>query len=191
MSLNKPDLEFEKSFRKSRSLTPAEAQQQLRMKLLLSSKRQTALEYLLRMASLSTTKAGKIGWRSLVALFVFVEHKGRFPRQKELYDYLHRVLDESSILEHLDLPPISFETVKMSQEASRQMVLEEQVALPLAQQRMTLAAEKISSLAQECGLTHSTFLLEGVPNLSHQQIQDRLLQIEKLLRVDRDQPLPR
>jgi hypothetical protein len=154
------------------------------MKLRLSVRRYSALEYLLRMAGLSSTKAQKVGWRSLAALFVFVEHEQRFPRQGELYSYLHSVLDESKSLEQLDLPPISIETVTQSLEASRLEISKDQQELASLRERVSQTLESIQKLQKDLPKrTEPGFLFESKPILDINKVQERLVQIEKLLTV--------
>jgi len=71
---------------------------------------------------------------------VFVEHAKRFPRQGELYPYLHGILDESKILEDLDLPPMDVFPMGDAQEAQKSL-LEDLVAqnLLLSKQALVLS----------------------------------------------------
>jgi len=105
-----PDKEWDKSFDKPR-LSPEEALRVVQLRNNLTEIRYLSSEYLLRRANLSNTKSEKVAWRSVWAIVVFVEHYHRFPRQGELYPYLHKVLDESKTLEDLKLPPIAFQQV--------------------------------------------------------------------------------
>jgi len=95
---------WEKSFQTRPRLSPAEAHRLVVLRQRLTELRYLSLEYLLRRANFSASKGERVAWQSVWALVVFVEHHKRFPRQGELYPYLHKVLDESKTLEDLELP---------------------------------------------------------------------------------------
>jgi hypothetical protein len=97
---------WEKSFQTKPRLSPAEAHRLVVLRQRLTELRYLSLEYLLRRAHFSASKGEKVAWQSVWALVIFVEHHKRFPRQGELYPYLHNVLDESKTLEDLNLPTI-------------------------------------------------------------------------------------
>jgi len=97
---------WEKSFQTRPRLSKEEAHRVVVLRSRLTGLRYLSSEYQLRRASLSGTKSERTAWQSVWALSAFVEHARRFPRQGELYPYLHGILDESKTLEDLDLPPM-------------------------------------------------------------------------------------
>jgi len=103
---NTEEKAWERSFQTKPRLSPEEAHRVVVLRQRLTALRYLSSEYLLRRAVLSGTKSGRTAWESVWALLVFVEHQKRFPRQGELYPYLHKVLDESNTLEDLKLPEI-------------------------------------------------------------------------------------
>jgi hypothetical protein len=115
---------WEKSFQTKPRLSPAEAHRLVALQQRLSELRYLSLEYLLRRANFSPSKGEKVAWQSVWALVVFVEHHRRFPRQGELYPYLHNVLDESKTLEDLKLPTIdtSFSRIESGHEAQKSLM---------------------------------------------------------------------
>jgi len=104
---------------KSPRLSPEEALRATQLRNRLTEMRILSSEYLLRRASIARSKSGKIGWWSVWAVMVFCEYHHRFPRQGELYPYLHKVLDESRTLEDLELPPLTSLPGEDAQEAQR------------------------------------------------------------------------
>jgi len=114
---------WEKSFQTGPRLTSAEAHRLVVLRQRLTELRYLSLEYLLRRAASSASKGERTAWQSVWALVVFSEHHKRFPRQGELYPYLHKVLDESKTLEDLQLPTIdtSFPAHDSGQEAQKSL----------------------------------------------------------------------
>lgn len=113
---------WEHSFQSGPRLTPEEAHRVVVLRQRLTDLRYLSSEYLLRRAVLSPTKGGKIAWQSVWALMVFVEHQKRFPRQGELYPYLHKILDESKVLEDLELPELDVLPNSDAQEAQKSLL---------------------------------------------------------------------
>jgi len=103
---NTEESAWERSFQTRPRLTPEEVHRVVILRSRLTGLRYLSSEYLLRRAAHSGTKSERTAWQSVWALCVFVEHAKRFPRQGELYPYLHGILDESKVLEDLDLPAL-------------------------------------------------------------------------------------
>jgi len=122
MKLQTEEQKWERSFQTGPRLTPEEAHRVVVLRQRLTDLRYLSSEYLLRRATLSPTKGGKIAWQSVWALMVFVEHQKRFPRQGELYPYLHKILDESKVLEDLDLPELDVLPNSEAQEAQKSLL---------------------------------------------------------------------
>jgi hypothetical protein len=118
---------WEKSFQTSPRLSPAEAHRLVVLRQRLTELRYLSLEYLLRRANFSASKGERVAWQSVWALVVFVEHHKRFPRQGELYPYLHNVLDESKTLEELKLPTIDSSFAGLDSGLEAQKSLSEQL----------------------------------------------------------------
>jgi len=116
---NTEEKAWERSFQTGPRLTPEEAHRVVVLRQRLSGLRYLSSEYLLRRATLSRTKQERIAWESVWALVVFVEHHKRFPRQGELYPYLHKTLDESKVLEDLKLPEIDSLDLRVTEEAHK------------------------------------------------------------------------
>jgi len=112
------------SFQTKPRLSPAEAHQLVVLRQRVTELRYLSLEYLLRRAAHSDTKSERVAWESVWALTVFVEHGHRFPRQGELYPYLHKVLDESRTLEDLNLPPVDISLPPYGPQDAQKSVLE-------------------------------------------------------------------
>jgi hypothetical protein len=104
----------------------------------LTEVRYLSFEYLLRRAALSDTKSEKVAWWSVWAIQAFVERLHRFPRQGELYPYLHDVLDESKTFEGLKLPPLVYTKEDSPGEAQRSL-------LEYFRQKMLPCGSKFSS----------------------------------------------
>jgi len=120
---NTEERTWESSFQSRPRLSPEEAHRVVVLRQRLNGLRYLSSEYLLRRAKLSPTKGQRNAWESVWALLVFVEHQKRFPRQGELYPYLHKVLDESNTLEDLQLPELDSFELEETQE-SYKMTLE-------------------------------------------------------------------
>jgi len=119
---------WERSFQTKPRLSPAEAHALVSLQTRVTELRYLSLEYLLRRATASGTKSEKVAWESVWALVVFVEHQRRFPRQGELYPYLHKVLDESKTLEGLQLPDIDFSKSSPGAPEAQRSVLEQLIS---------------------------------------------------------------
>jgi len=140
MMKNTEESAWERSFQTRPRLTPEEAHRVVVLRSRLTGLRYLSSEYLLRRAMHSGTKSERTAWQSVWALSVFVEHAKRFPRQGELYPYLHGILDESKILEDLDLPPMDVLPIGDASEAQKSL-LEDLVG------RNLLLAEEVSVLS--------------------------------------------
>jgi len=140
MMKNTEESAWERSFQTRPRLTPEEVHRIVILRSRLTGLRYLSSEYLLRRAAHSGTKSERTAWQSVWALCVFVEHAKRFPRQGELYPYLHGILDESKILEDLDLPPMDVLPMGDAQEAQKSL-LEDLVAqnLLLSKQALVLS----------------------------------------------------
>jgi hypothetical protein len=137
---NTEESAWERSFQIGPRLTPEEVHRVVVLRSRLTGLRYLSSEYLLRRAAHSGTKSERTAWQSVWALSVFVEHAKRFPRQGELYPYLHGILDESKILEDLNLPPMDVLPMGDASEAQKSL-LEDLVATNL------LLSKKVSLLA--------------------------------------------
>jgi hypothetical protein len=141
---NTEESAWERSFQTGPRLTPEEVHRVVVLRSRLTGLRYLSSEYLLRRAMHSGTKSERTAWQSVWALCVFVEHAKRFPRQGELYPYLHGILDESKILEDLNLPPMDVLPMGDASEAQKSL-LEDLVATNL------LLSKKVSVLAATLG----------------------------------------
>jgi len=141
---NTEEKTWERSFQTGPRLSPEEIHRVVVLRSRLTGLRYLSSEYLLRRANHSGTKSEKLAWESVWALSVFVEHAKRFPRQGELYPYLHGILDESKTLEDLDLPPMDVLPMGDASEAQKSL-LEDLVATNL------LLSKKVSVLNDNLG----------------------------------------
>jgi hypothetical protein len=105
--------------RKSRILTPAEAQREVQLRTLLEKERNHAYDYLLLRSSLTTNRVERKAWWILAALFGFVEHEHRFPHMKELSNLLENLF--SGKLKTGDLAPLTQTNLLDSAEIEKQM----------------------------------------------------------------------
>jgi len=121
---NTEEKAWAQSFQTGPRLSPQEAHRSAVLRQRLTGLRYLSSEYLLRRATHSGTKSERVAWESVWALLVFVEHQRRFPRQGELYPYLQAVLDESKLLEDLDLPEIDISPISGQPQDAQKDVLE-------------------------------------------------------------------
>jgi len=167
---------WEKSFQTRPRLSPQEAHRVVVLRQRLTELRYLSSEYLLRRATLSNTKSEKTAWESVWALVVFVEHHRRFPRQGELYPYLHEVLDESRPLESLKLPEIDIESVQVSLEAQKSLLETLQHDKAVLADRLHRVDEALAKLLRigaqlEPGEPASKLDLRGAVVLSYTEMQ--------------------
>ena len=110
-------------------LSPAEAHNLVQLSTKLEEHRLYCLEYMLLRASCSQRKSTKRAWYILICLFQFVERKQRFPRYKEMMNFLDLSLKD---LGKDHLPPFSQADLLEVREVQRQAVLSLQL---LAEER--------------------------------------------------------
>jgi hypothetical protein len=141
--------DWESSFQRRTHLSPEEARSLVLLQARVSELRYLSSEYLLRRASFSDTKSEKVGWWSIWALTRFVESHHRFPRQGELYPYLHKVMDESKTLEELQLPPLDLNQVKELQTCQMTHLQAQQASLNALSTRLSTLREKSQKILEK------------------------------------------
>jgi len=173
------DQSFERSFEHSKPrLTAAEAANVVSLRTRLTELRYLSLEYLLRRASQADTRSAQTAWRSVWAIVVFCEHYNRFPRQGELYPYLHKVLDESKTLESLELPALTSQSAQEAWSAQRSTLeaLQHEVSL---YHRKISKIERALAFAVEANAAQSA---KGISYLSTSSVVSLLQEFLTLVR---------